>query len=68
MSRVRTWYLILLCAWAFLLLPGYIMGLLMSGGDFTTAFQTRGEILVTYLLNFLFVLPLVLLPIGIKKK
>ena len=62
MRRVKAWYLILLGLWAVLAVPGWVGGVLYGGG------YSPPKDWPSLLIDLAFVLPLLLLAVGIRKR
>ena len=64
MRRLRTWYVALLVLWAVMIAPPWILGLLYAGGDLSYHWGDWRALLI----DLLFLFPLILLPLGIRKQ
>lgn len=59
--------MVVLALWAITLLPGVILGILMSGGRFSFKYQDSGSIMITLIVWFLFFIPTMLWKAGTTK-
>lgn len=60
--------MVLLALWSITLLPGVLLGILMSGGVFTFAYQDFESIMTTVVIWILFFIPLAMWPFGTTKE
>ena len=63
MRRLKIWYVVLLVLWAVLIAPPCIIGFLYAGGDLSYHWGDWRALVI----DVLFLLPLILLPLGIRK-
>ena len=66
--RFKKWYIVVLVVWAILIVPGYILGFLLAGGDFGYQYRTGSGLVTALFLDALFISPILLFPLGTSKR